>query len=100
MLKLFLKSKIKAIVKSNEVLACATDFTNIYIQPKFIEDENLNEKQVALLILNSCVHTVLKHDRYEKNIMNSVFRDRFVNRYLEKKFPEFIGLTKSMSGVI
>ncbi len=100
MLKLFLNSKIIAIQKSNEMYVCGSKYGSdiIIINPEFIKDNELNEKQVAYLILNTCVHLILKH-KYD-TVENSIFREKFVNRYLEKKFPDFRGMTKELNGFI
>ena len=90
------KANAYDILPSNNIVTVCTDGKTIYYNPNFISD--LTPKEIAFIILHQCVHIIQNHRA--SNIEENIELDKKVNRYLENRWPEFIGLTNKLNGYI
>ena len=91
----FIKSRA-SLRPSYKIATCATDGKTIYYNPDWMSE--LSAQEQAFVILHNCAHIIMNH--HANNFEENIALDRKVNRFLEDKFPEFIGMTVKLNGYI
>ena len=96
------RANIKRIVPTKKISSVATDGTNIYYNPDFVNE--LSDQEQAFLILHCCAEiqmSDLPESDHVAMLEDNIALDKKVNRFLENKWPDdFAGLTRKLNGYI
>lgn len=96
------RANIKRIVPTKKISSVATDGTNIYYNPDFVNE--LSPCEQAFLILHCCAEiqmSDLPGSDHVVTLEKNIPLDKKVNRFLENKWPsDFAGLSRKLNGYI